>query len=120
MSTVMERTSTGAVFDLAEVLAATRGDLVALGDRTHFPGVTTDTRLLRAGDIFVALRGDTHDGHEFVGEAVRRGAGAVLVEPARIGEPLGCGVIVVRDTLAALGDLAAFHRRRHLPRVVAV
>ena len=120
MSTVMERMTTGAVFDLAEVLAATRGDLIALGDRTHFPGVTTDTRLLRAGDIFVALRGDTHDGHEFVGEAVRRGAGAVLVEPARIGEPLGCGVIVVRDTLAALGDLAAFHRRRHLPRVVAV
>jgi UDP-N-acetylmuramoyl-tripeptide--D-alanyl-D-alanine ligase len=120
VSAVLERAPGGAVFDLAEVLAATRGDLVALGGRTRFPSVTTDTRLLREGDLFVALRGDTHDGHEFVAEAARRGAGAVLVEPARVAEPLTCGVIVVRDTLAALGDLAVFHRRRHLPRVVAV
>jgi UDP-N-acetylmuramoyl-tripeptide--D-alanyl-D-alanine ligase len=110
----------GAAFELAEVLAATGGELAALGAATRFPGVATDTRKLRAGELFVAIQGETHDGHAFVADAVRRGAGAVVIEPAHVGEPIRCGVIVVRDTLAALGDLAAFHRRRHRPRIVAV
>jgi UDP-N-acetylmuramoyl-tripeptide--D-alanyl-D-alanine ligase len=106
--------------DLTDVLAATGGDLHALGGWTRFAGVTTDTRALRPGQLFIAIRGDTHDGHAFVDEAARRGAGAVVVEPAHADRPLDCGVIVVRDTLAALGDLAAFHRRRRSVRVVAV
>jgi UDP-N-acetylmuramoyl-tripeptide--D-alanyl-D-alanine ligase len=107
-------------FELAEVLAATGGDLLAFGGCTRFDGVATDTRALRPGQLFVAIRGDTHDGHAFVDEAARRGAGAVLVEPSHAGDAPSCGVIVVRDTLAALGDLAAFHRRRQAIRVVAV
>ena len=109
-----------AAFELDEVLAATGGELVRLGARTGFPGVTTDSRGLRAGDLFVAIRGDAHDGHDFVADAARRGAGAVVVERAHAEQPIPCGVIAVRDTLAALGDLAAFHRRRHRPRIVAV
>ena len=109
-----------AAFDLAEVLTATGGELATLGAWTRFSGVTTDTRVLRAGDLFVAIRGDTHDGHEFLAEAAHQGAGAVVVEPAHAHATPGCGVIVVRDTLAALGDLAVFHRRRHDLRVVAV
>ena len=109
-----------AAFALEEVLAATGGDLVRLGARTRFPGVTTDSRSLRPDELFVALRGEAHDGHAFLGEAVERGAGAVVVERAHAERPLRCGVIAVRDTLAALGDLAAFHRRRCHPRIVAV
>ena len=109
-----------AAFALEEVLAATGGDLVRLGARTRFPGVTTDSRSLRPDELFVALRGEAHDGHAFLGEAVERGAGAVVVERAHAERPLRCGVIAVRDTLAALGDLAAFHRRRCRPRIVAV
>src|SRR5881392_4035631 len=109
-----------AAFALQEVLAATGGDLVRLGARTRFPGVTTDSRSLRPDELFVALRGEAHDGHAFLGEAVERGAGAVVVERAHAERPLRCGVIAVRDTLAALGDLAAFHRRRCHPRIVAV
>jgi UDP-N-acetylmuramoyl-tripeptide--D-alanyl-D-alanine ligase len=107
-------------FTLEDVLAATGGDLDTLGTTTRFDGVVTDSRAVRAGELFVALRGDAHDGHEYIGEAARRGAGAVLIEE-RTGETLpSCGVVVVRDTLAALGDLAALHRRRCRPRVVAI
>jgi UDP-N-acetylmuramoyl-tripeptide--D-alanyl-D-alanine ligase len=109
-----------ATFELAEVLAATGGELASLGSHTRFPGVTTDSRRLRSGELFVAIRGEMHDGHEFLAEAAERGAGAVVVEPAHADRRLGCGVVVVRDTLAALGDLAAFHRRRHRPTIVAV
>jgi UDP-N-acetylmuramoyl-tripeptide--D-alanyl-D-alanine ligase len=109
-----------AEFSLDEVLAATGGDLVRLGDRARFAGVTTDSRRLARGELFVAIRGDAHDGHDFLVDAAARGAGAVVVERSHAERPLGCGVIAVRDTLAALGDIASFHRRRHRPRIVAV
>jgi len=105
---------------LDEVLAATGGELVALGARLAFPGVTTDSRTLAAGELFVAIRGDTHDGHAFAAEAGARGAGAVVVEPAALATRPPGGVITVRDTLAALGDLAAWHRRRRALPVVAI
>src|SRR5262249_58690 len=115
-----ERLGAEVHFGLDEVLAATRGELVRLGDRTDFPGVSTDTRALRAGELFVAIRGATHDGHRYLGEAARRGAGAVLSERADAEQPLPCTVVAVRETLAALGDLAAFHRCRQRAHVLAV
>ncbi len=113
-----------APFALDEVLAATGGELLGLGACTHFPGLTTDSRTLRAGELFIAIRGDAHDGHDFVVEAAGRGAGALIVERAALerlsARPSGCSTIVVRDSLVALGDLAAFHRRRYRLRVVAI
>lgn len=72
-------------------------------------GVSTDTRSLRPGDVFVALRGDSFDGHDFVGAAVEAGCGAVVAS-----RPLELPVPVhrVADTLTALGDLAR-RRRDH-------
>jgi UDP-N-acetylmuramoyl-tripeptide--D-alanyl-D-alanine ligase len=114
----------GASFTLEEVLTATRGDLVALGSRTSFPGIVTDSRRLRQGELFLAIRGDTHDGHDFVASAVSAGAGAIVVERTSTdrlrNRALPCAMIVVRDTLAALGDLAACHRQRHRTRIVAI
>jgi UDP-N-acetylmuramoyl-tripeptide--D-alanyl-D-alanine ligase len=120
MSAPSGRLAAETAFGLDEVLAATHGELARLGDRIHFPGVTTDTRAIRPGELFVALRGATHDGHRYLAEAARRGAGAVVVERAGAEQPLDCGIVVVRETLAALGDLAAFHRRRRTAQVLAV
>jgi len=110
------RLAAPARFELGEVLAATRGELLHLGDRLHFPGVTTDTRAIEPGEVFVAIRGATHDGHDHVDEAVKRGAGVVIVERAversDSDHPADCSVVTVRESLAALGDLAAYHRRR--------
>jgi UDP-N-acetylmuramoyl-tripeptide--D-alanyl-D-alanine ligase len=115
-----ERLGATVGFTLAEVLAATGGELVRLGSCARLVGVTTDTRAVRAGELFVAIRGDTHDGHQYVAEAARQGAGAVIVERQAADPTLPCGVIAVRESLAALGDLAAFHRRRHAVPVLAV
>lgn len=75
----------------------------------HLPdvlhGATTDTRRLRPGMLYVALRGETFDGHAFVAEARAAGAAACMVQDAQRGPDL----VVVPDTLVAFGDLARLH-----------
>jgi UDP-N-acetylmuramoyl-tripeptide--D-alanyl-D-alanine ligase len=74
-------------------------------------GVSTDTRTLQPGNLFVALVGPNFNGYQFVSQAVERGAVAVVTsEP--VSAPAHVGVVRVPDTTAALGALAAFHRRR--------
>jgi UDP-N-acetylmuramoyl-tripeptide--D-alanyl-D-alanine ligase len=73
--------------------------------------VCTDTRTLKAGDLFVALRGEKFDAHTFVAEAAKRGAAGALVEEYPAELPPGFAVIQVKDTLVALQRLAAEYRR---------
>ena len=81
-------------------------------------GFSTDTRTLEPGQVFVALRGEQHDGHHFVEQAHARGAVAVVVDHAT--STPGC--LVVPDTLRAYADIAADHLRGLRPglSVVAV
>lgn len=80
-----------------------------------FTGISTDSRTTREGNLFVALRGDNFDGHDYVSDALGRGArGAVVARPVEVD---GACVYPVEDTLAALGQLAG-HRRRRLDAVV--
>ena len=120
MSTPSGRLAAAAGFTLADVLAATGGELARVGAGIDFHGVTTDTRTLEPGELFVAIRGETHDGHDHLAQAAARGAGALVVERGRIPEDLEVTTIVVRETLAALGDLAASHRRRHAIPLIGI
>lgn len=83
-------------------------------------GVSTDTRSIDPGALFVALAGEHFDAHDFLSEAVARGAAAVVVSRAEGGASLGVPVYVVRDTLAALGALANYRRRAWGQPAVAV
>lgn len=82
-------------------------------------GVSTDSRTAGAGDLFFALRGERFDGHRFMAEAVERGAIAAVVQDLEA-HSLGDRTILVRDSVAALGKLAAFHRRQRSMTVIAV
>jgi UDP-N-acetylmuramoyl-tripeptide--D-alanyl-D-alanine ligase len=90
-----------------------------LGASVPFARVTTDTRALAPGDLFVALRGERFDGHDFVPAAFERGAAAALIADARA-DTLHGNLIAVPDALAALGALAAHWRRRFDVPVVVV
>ena len=92
-------------------------DATLVGDDTTVRGVGIDTRTLAPGALFVAVRGDRFDGHDFVAEAARRGA-AALVVTREVDSPLP--QLVVDDTLRALGDLARDWLRRHDVPVVAI
>ena len=84
-------------------------------------GLSIDTRSVKTGDLFFAIRGDVHDGHDFVRAAFAAGAAAAVVDeahaPALAGLPC---LYVVDDVLAALGRLGAAARDRSEARVVAV
>src|SRR5690606_34508420 len=83
--------------------------------------VTTDSRTLAAGSLFVALKGENFDGHSFVEAAAAAGAAGALVEKGFAGTvPPGFALIRVEDTLAGLQRLAAGYRRTLTLRVVGV
>ncbi len=87
---------------------------------TAISGITTDTRNLVSGQCFVALRGERFDAHDFLAEAVKAGATALVVDDARKAASLGVPVYVVPDTLVALGALARFRRDAWSRPVIAV
>ncbi|HKO53555.1 MAG TPA: UDP-N-acetylmuramoyl-tripeptide--D-alanyl-D-alanine ligase [Polyangiaceae bacterium] len=104
-----------AAFSLSQVATLCAGRV--LGADAECVGVSTDTRADLRGQLFVALRGERFDGHDFAQQALERGAAGVLVE--RELPRLGAGV-VVSSTLTALGCLAAAHRQRWAKRIVGV
>jgi UDP-N-acetylmuramoyl-tripeptide--D-alanyl-D-alanine ligase len=109
---------------LDEVLRATGGELLLKGQMQRFLGVSTDSRTIPAGYLFLALEGETFDGHQFVEQAVSNGASGVIVALGKkeaIESPaLEIPVVGVADTLRAFGDLAEFWRRRHPIIAVAI
>ena len=82
--------------------------------------VSTDTRKIGTGDLFVALSGEHFDAHDFLGEAVAKGAAAVVVSDASRAASLGVPVYETRDTLVALGALARYRRRAWGKPVVGI
>ncbi len=96
-----------------------------LGEDVRFQAVSTDTRTLQPGDLFVALTGDNFDGHTFVSEAIAKGACAILISAAldtTVSELTGTVVPALRvaDTRLALGQLSAAWRARFSIPVIAV
>jgi len=100
---------------LSEIAVWTRGSL--RGADASVGAVSTDSRTLARGDLFVALVGERHDGHDHIAEASERGAAAVLVS-RRV--DTGLPQVVVADTLHALGDLASAVRARRDVTVVGI
>jgi UDP-N-acetylmuramoyl-tripeptide--D-alanyl-D-alanine ligase len=93
---------------LAEVARAANGTLHDSGGDVRATSVSTDTRTLQPGALFVALRGERHDGHDHMVAARERGAVGLLVERDVAGVHLPS--VVVGDTLVAYGDLARAYR----------
>ncbi|MFQ5666466.1 MAG: UDP-N-acetylmuramoyl-tripeptide--D-alanyl-D-alanine ligase [Candidatus Binatia bacterium] len=103
-----------------EILTAMGGRAAAqVPDTGRFSSISTDSRQTEPGALFFALRGPRHDGHDFVAEALRRGALAAVVEHDITGVAAST-LIRVPETLTALGDLAAWTRRQHVPTVVGI
>jgi UDP-N-acetylmuramoyl-tripeptide--D-alanyl-D-alanine ligase len=103
--------------DTATAARAVGGSMI--GAAVPFARVTTDTRGLAPGDLFVALKGERFDGHDFVAQAIANGAAAALVERSRAAS-LDGNLIAVDDPLRSLATLASFWRARFDIPVAAV
>lgn len=110
--------------DVAAIATATGGRLLVPAGTARpsvVTGVSTDSRTVAPGDLFVALRGPRTDGHLFVGDAMARGAALAMVADAAAADAMARGpALVVPDTLRALGAVAGLHRRTLATIVVGV
>jgi UDP-N-acetylmuramoyl-tripeptide--D-alanyl-D-alanine ligase len=113
------------ILSVEEVLRTTGGKLLQGKGTAFFEGISTDSRTVAEGELFIALKGPRFDGHRYALEALRKKARGVLVEEDKIGDIGWNGyrsraVIAVKDTLSALGDLARDWRRKYNIPVVAL
>jgi UDP-N-acetylmuramoyl-tripeptide--D-alanyl-D-alanine ligase len=106
-----------------EITTPIRGKLIAGDPTTAFEGLSTDSRQMRPGFLFVAIQGEHFDGHQFVDRAVAEGAAGIVirkgVQPS-FSQPNSPAVITVDDTLTALGDLAGWWRRQYRAQIAAI
>ena len=104
------------IFTLDQILEATRGTLLAGQKGLSFEGVSTDSRKIQSRNIFIAIAGDNFDGHHFIPAAVKSGAACVIAQnkealDLKALDPSIC-IVLVDDTVRALGDLAHAYRMR--------
>lgn len=105
-----------------EIIAAAGAEVAQKGTLKEITAVSTDTRTIKNGDLFVAIKGPHFDGNEYVDEAIAKGAGAVVTSEKLKGKGQTgevC-VLVVDDTVKALGDIAHAWRKKVSAKIVAV
>jgi UDP-N-acetylmuramoyl-tripeptide--D-alanyl-D-alanine ligase len=112
------------VFSINDVLKATAGTFVSGAPETAFYGISTDSRLINKGNLFVALKGENFDGHDYFIKALKQGAAGILAHDEekinQIPADKKFVVIKVADTLTALGDLAHEWRKRFAVPVIGL
>ncbi|EXI77695.1 MAG: UDP-N-acetylmuramoyl-tripeptide--D-alanyl-D-alanine ligase [Candidatus Accumulibacter appositus] len=108
------------MMDLQAAAQATAGQL--RGANVEFCGVSTDSRSIAAGELFLALRGENYDGHHYLAAAKARGAVAAVVaaDAAEVLQSLELPLVVVAETRLSLGALAADWRDRFTLPLIAV
>lgn len=112
---------------LADVLGSVKlepqsGSGLREGSDQEFPSVSIDSRTIRAGQAFFAIKGERFDGHQFLPEAVRKGAGIVVVSDTNHlpSLPEGCLCLKTEDTITALQRLASLVRKKWGRRLLAI
>ena len=110
-----------------QVVTATGGSLISGSADTAFDGIGIDSRNIDPGHLFVAIAGESHDGHRFVADVLERGIKGVVVADSQVANmptarmaAEGIACIAVADTTRALGALARFNRNRVSLKVLAI
>tara|TARA_R110000737_G_scaffold53907_9_gene75797 strand:- start:984 stop:2384 length:1401 start_codon:yes stop_codon:yes gene_type:complete len=101
---------------LSELALAIGGQLI--GENLTINAISTDSRALKSGDVFLALQGPNFDGHKFLTQASELGCSAVIVQKPQ--DRLNIAQIVVKDTHQALGEIAAYVKAQVAPKTVAI
>jgi UDP-N-acetylmuramoyl-tripeptide--D-alanyl-D-alanine ligase len=107
-------------FEISEILTATNGKLVQGDAALVVHNVVINSRLVKKGDLFLAIIGNKHDGHTFISEVIKRGAAGIVVSKTTGNYPSELVVIKVKDTTQALGDIARLYRLRFSIPVIAI
>jgi UDP-N-acetylmuramoyl-tripeptide--D-alanyl-D-alanine ligase len=112
------------MFTVRDILDAVKGKLLSGNMEEILTGISTDTRKIKKGELFLAIKGDRYDGHSFILDAVSKGAGAVLIQEGGITNANfklpDVSFISVNDSVKALGDIGKFHRYRFSIPIIGI
>jgi len=109
------------MFKINELLKATSGTLICGEIDASAKGVSIDSRTIKPGEVFVAIKGDNFDGYNFIGQAVKKKASCIIAETiGRKQAVKGVAFIKVADSVKALGDIARSNREKFNTPVIAV
>lgn len=101
------------MFKINEVIETTHGRLISGKKDAFLKGISIDSRTIRENDLFIAIKGSRFDGHNFVGEAIKEKAAAVIVDRLGLVIPRSVKIPIIKvgDTTKALADIAAYYRQ---------
>ena len=102
-----------------QILEATGGTLQSGNPKQNFSGITTDSRCVAYGDLFVPIAGETFDAHDFIDSALKSGASGILTHKD-LKLVTDSAVIRVQDTKKAYGAIASYYKQMLAPKTVAV
>ncbi|MES2768624.1 MAG: UDP-N-acetylmuramoyl-tripeptide--D-alanyl-D-alanine ligase [Bdellovibrionota bacterium] len=105
-------------FTVDELVKMTKGKLLQKQDSFVY-GISTDSRTIQKGDLFIPLKGENFDGHDYVAQVVEKGAAAALVSQD-LKEKVGITLIKVDDTLKALQDMGSSYRHAYPFKIIGI
>ena len=111
------------IFTTREIIEAVKGTIIFGRPNDCFSGVSIDSRTVKNGDIFICIKGERFDGHDFIPEAIRKGARCVIFDKDTVvllGSKIPHNLIAVDNTLTALTDLAYYHRKRFALPIIGI
>jgi len=114
------------LWTIDEILTATGGELVAGKEFARFEKISIDSRNITRKDLFVAVKGQNHDGHRFIEDVIKKGVNGIVIDRQKFSRAIKDLIVndvfclLVKDTVRALGDLAAFHRQRFSVPIVCI
>lgn len=109
------------MFSVNELLKATKGKIVWGNADLRVKGISIDSRTIGPGECFMAIKGDNFDGHDFIEEAIKKGATCIIAKHQTSDtRHQKVNFIEVKDTIKALGEIARFHRQKFNIPVIAV
>ena len=109
------------MFSTQEILEATNGKIIQGRKDLKIKGISIDSRTIRPGELFIAIKGKVFDGHNFIKESIRKSSiGAIVSRIEENRYPKNYNLIYVKDTLKALADIAKLHHKKfHIP-IIAI
>ena len=110
------------MFKTKEIVAATQATLLGPAQEVHFKGVSQNSKTINSGELFVAIQGERFDGHHFLKEVFERGVQAALIQKGKVKKEdfPGKFFFEVKDSIAALGELANYHRKKFKIPVIGI
>ncbi len=108
------------MFTINDIVEAVGGQLIQGPEKVSVKSVCIDSRNVQKDEVFIAIKGDIFDGHDFITEVVARGVRVIVLHKLVAVKNSHVSVIQVKDTTAALGHLARFHRLRSKAAVIAL